>query len=385
MRCGHWDRAVSEAIGAVLLISIVMTAVSIVGVVLWSQPAPQKIPALDAIISKDTGNQRIRLYHDGGDLISAGDIKILVDGNDYTAGFKKAGVSGWSSWATGESLDYTYSGTTSPARVQIIYTHEGASSVIASSQFAEFASSGSTGGSANTTPSRTITATAGTGGTITPLGQVIVPVGSSQSFTITPNSGYNIAGVTVDGVPNGTITGYTFTNVVSDHTITATFTGYSSGIRAAYYSEQSWSTLAYTNYPTMIRFADLEANDHSKYTTGPWYTSDVTNWPVGYIGKNDTFSVRFTGYLNIVTTADYRFNLTSDDGSWLWVDGVQVIDNSGVHAPLDKGSAAIHLTPGFHPIRVDMYENTGRAVVHLEYSSTSPTMARTFVTNFWHD
>jgi len=374
------NRAVSEVIGAVLLIAIVMTALSIVGVALWSQPPPQKIPALDAIISEDSGNKLVHLYHDGGDLLAAGDMKILVDGNDYTAGFKKAGVTGWSSWATGESLDYTYSGTTAPALVQIIYTHDGASSVIASSHFADFASSGSTSGYTNLTPTRTITATAGTGGTITPLGQVIVPVGSSQSFVIAPDSGYTIAGVTVDGVSHGAITGYTFTNVVSDHTISATFTGYSSGIRADYYRNQVWSTISYTNYPTWIRLADHEAEYHST----PAYATDVTNWPNGYISRTEDFSVRFTGYLKIDTAADYTFNLTSDDGSWLWVDGVQVIDNSGVHAPLDKGSAAIHLTPGYHPIRVDMYENTGRAVAYLEYSSTSPTMARTFVTNFWH-
>jgi len=131
IKCGYRDSAVSEIIGAVLLISIVMTALSIVGVVLWSQPAPQKIPALDAVISEDSGNKLIHLYHDGGDLLPAGDVKILVDGNDYTAGFTKAGISGWSSWETGESLDYTYSGTTAPALVQVIYTHAGTSTVLA--------------------------------------------------------------------------------------------------------------------------------------------------------------------------------------------------------------------------------------------------------------
>jgi len=374
MKCR--DRAVSEIIGSILLISIVVTAVSIVGVVLWSQPAPGKIPALDAIISEDTGNKMIRLYHDGGDLLPVEDFKILVDGNDYTTSFKKAGVLGWSTWASGESLDYTYSGTTAPALVQIIYNRAGSSSILAVAHFTDFVSSGRT----NMTPSRTITATSGTGGTITPSGQVSLPSGSSQSFTITKNSGYSITDVTVDGVSQGAITSYTFTNVVSDHTISATFAGYSSGIRADYYSDQSWSTLAYTNYPTRIKFADHQAEHHST----PSYATDVSNWPTGYIGKNESFSVRFDGLLKIDTEADYMFQLTSDDGSWLWIDGVQVIDNGGIHAPTEKDSAAIHLTPGYHPIRVDMYENTDRAVVYLEYSSTNPTMARTFITNVWH-
>jgi hypothetical protein len=265
-----------------------MTAISIVGVVLWSQPAPQKIPALDAIISEDSGNNLIHLYHDGGDLIAAGDIKILVDGNDYTAGFKKAGVSGWSTWATGESLDYTYSGTTAPALVQIIYTHTGASSVLAVSQFADFASGGSTGGSTNTTPTRTITATAGTGGTITPLGQVIVPVGSSQSFTIAPDSGYTIAGVIVDGVSQGAITGYTFTNVLSDHTISATFIAplvanfdwQSTHVVSGYYWCSFWDTS--TVGPTSW-----------SWSFGDTQTSTNQN-PVPHYYKKGTYSVTLT-------------------------------------------------------------------------------------------
>jgi hypothetical protein len=70
----------------------------------------------------------------------------------------------------------------------------------------------------------TITATAGTGGIITPSGAVTVNPGVSQTFTITPNTGYYIDIVRVDGVSVGAITTYTFTNVTADHTITAFFT-----------------------------------------------------------------------------------------------------------------------------------------------------------------
>lgn len=69
----------------------------------------------------------------------------------------------------------------------------------------------------------TITATAGSDGTISPSGAVVVNYGGSQTFTITPNTGYHVSDVTVDGVSQGAITSYTFTNVTADHTITATF------------------------------------------------------------------------------------------------------------------------------------------------------------------
>jgi len=71
--------------------------------------------------------------------------------------------------------------------------------------------------------SYTITATAGSNGSISPSGAVAVSVGANQAFTITPNSGYNVADVLVDGVSQGAITSYTFTNVTANHTISATF------------------------------------------------------------------------------------------------------------------------------------------------------------------
>ncbi|MBY0328795.1 peptidoglycan-binding protein [Patescibacteria group bacterium] len=68
-----------------------------------------------------------------------------------------------------------------------------------------------------------ITATANTGGTISPSGEVRVPEGESQTFTITPNNGYTIANVTVDDENMGASSSYTFSNVQSVHTITASF------------------------------------------------------------------------------------------------------------------------------------------------------------------
>jgi len=69
----------------------------------------------------------------------------------------------------------------------------------------------------------TITASAGVGGTISPSGQVKVNHGSDQSFSINPNTGYDIQDVKVDGGSEGAIWSYTFSNVTSDHTIAASF------------------------------------------------------------------------------------------------------------------------------------------------------------------
>ena len=69
-----------------------------------------------------------------------------------------------------------------------------------------------------------ITATAGVNGSISPSGSVNVKEGKGQEFTITPNQGYEIASLKVDGteVENPSNT-YTFTNVTSNHTIDVSF------------------------------------------------------------------------------------------------------------------------------------------------------------------
>jgi hypothetical protein len=69
----------------------------------------------------------------------------------------------------------------------------------------------------------TITATAGPGGTIAPSGAVTVAEGGSQTFTITANAGFLVSDVTVDGVSQGAVAEFTFSNVTADHTIAATF------------------------------------------------------------------------------------------------------------------------------------------------------------------
>ena len=75
---------------------------------------------------------------------------------------------------------------------------------------------------APTIPTFTITASAGAGGSISPSGSVTVTYGNDQTFTVTPDSGYQIASVLMDGTP--ATAPYTFTSVISDgHTITATF------------------------------------------------------------------------------------------------------------------------------------------------------------------
>ena len=69
----------------------------------------------------------------------------------------------------------------------------------------------------------TINASAGANGTISPSGAVVVNSGANQTFTITPDAGFAVQDVLVDGVSVGAVTSHTFTNVTANHTISATF------------------------------------------------------------------------------------------------------------------------------------------------------------------
>jgi hypothetical protein len=69
-----------------------------------------------------------------------------------------------------------------------------------------------------------ITASAGSHGSIAPAGVVVVPYGSDQGFTCTPDPHYAVDSITVDGVPVGAGPEYTIAAVAADHAISVTFT-----------------------------------------------------------------------------------------------------------------------------------------------------------------
>jgi len=137
------DDAVSEVIGAVLLISIVVIAVSIVGVILWSQPPPQKIPSLSVSISNSSCN--VTLIHGGGDTVENTYIALLVDGIDRTGNFIRQDTGApWTSWGNGETLEYSpsYTCLLTPQRVDVVYYAGTSRSIITSGYFGDLFSTG---------------------------------------------------------------------------------------------------------------------------------------------------------------------------------------------------------------------------------------------------
>jgi hypothetical protein len=75
----------------------------------------------------------------------------------------------------------------------------------------------------------------------------------------------------------------------------------------------------------------------------------------GVTKRFEWFAIVYTGRLWIANPGGYRFALLSDDGSKLWIDDRLLIDNDGIHPPLEASNTA-NLTPGIHAIRVAYFQ-----------------------------
>jgi len=95
------EDGVSEILGAILLISVVVLGLSVAGVLILSTPPPQKTPAISADITRIGGITYIR--HEGGDTLQRSETRIVVNGTDQTGLFYLSG-SAWSSFAVGDTL-----------------------------------------------------------------------------------------------------------------------------------------------------------------------------------------------------------------------------------------------------------------------------------------
>ena len=74
--------------------------------------------------------------------------------------------------------------------------------------------------------------------------------------------------------------------------------------------------------------------------------------------RNDHFAMRFRAELTVPVDGEYTFTCGSDDASWLWIDGQQVVENGAI-APYRKRSGTVRLTAGAHALTVVMTEAQG--------------------------
>ena len=96
----------------------------------------------------------------------------------------------------------------------------------------------------------------------------MVTYAGNQTFTFTPNTGYAISQVTVDGVNQGAITSYTFTNVITSHTVSVTFIRTGSNLITFYKFDETSGTTA----------ADSSGyGKNGAVTSGAWAAGKINN------------------------------------------------------------------------------------------------------------
>lgn len=118
-------------------------------------------------------------------------------------------------------------------------------------------------------------------------------------------------------------------------------------------------------------------NNPNAPVIGTFITPDV-NFDYGSgsrwspFGVTDNYSDSTTGFLKVDADGTYRFGLNSDDGSFLYIDGVQVINDGFFQGSNQTGpfgmpqvTADVFLTAGLHPFEVDHYQGGGGAGVNL--------------------
>jgi len=91
-------------------------------------------------------------------------------------------------------------------------------------------------------------------------------------------------------------------------------------------------------------------------------------------GDANTFSVRWKGSITISTSGTYTFFTSSDDGSKLFVNSTEVVDNDGLHGVVEE-SGSIVLSAGIYPFEALFFENSGGEFMSVSYQG--PSIAKT--------
>ncbi|MEK7952958.1 InlB B-repeat-containing protein [Luteolibacter soli] len=164
------------------------------------------------------------------------------------------------------------------------------------------------------TSTHTITASAGAHGSISPSGSVTVNHGVNSPFTITPEAGYHVADVLVDGASVGAVTNYTFTNVVANHTVNVSFALNSYSITA---SAGAHGSISPAGTSSVSHGSSLQYT----FTPDPGYQVAevfVDNVPVSSL---DAYSFD-------EVTANHTISATFDNRTRLYLDFTNVGGNS---------------------------------------------------------
>jgi type IV pilus assembly protein PilY1 len=223
-------------------------------------------------------------------------------------------------------------------------------------------------------PIYTITATAGANGSISPSGAVSVTYGLNQIFSITPNIGYNIQTLTVDGSSVAVQSSYTFTNVTTNHTISAAFVIITNNITASAGEHGSISPSGATavNYGSSQTFT---VTPNGGYRVNQVLVDGVT---ASLTNNAYTFSNVTGAHTISVTFAQITHNVTSTSGAH------GSITPAGVTAVADGGSQlySVSVDNGYYVASFTVDGTSAALDANKQYTLTNVTADHTIAVTF---
>jgi hypothetical protein len=213
---------------------------------------------------------------------------------------------------------------------------------------------------------------AGSGGGITPSGVVTVNYWANQTFSITPNTGYHVADVLVDGASVGAVASYTFNNVTANHTISATF-----AINTYTITVASGSGGAVTPGSTVLNHG---ANQTFSITLDPGYHVENVSVDGAFVGAVTTYTFNSvtSNHTISATFAINTYTITVTSGPGGTVTPGSTVVNHGANQTFS-------ITPntGYHTVDVIVDGASVGAVAFYPFNNVTSnhTISATFAIN----
>ncbi|HWQ65359.1 MAG TPA: PKD domain-containing protein, partial [Methanospirillum sp.] len=235
----------------------------------------------------------------------------------------------------------------------------------------------------NLTPSLTITASADSGGMITPQGNITVPYGGDQTFSCSATTGYHLKNLSIDGIlrsPNGT---YTFSNVTVNHTIRVLTTPINTNLTANFTNSTTTGLI-----PLNVTFTDTSTGEPTWWS---WHFGDASP---NVTARNPVHAYLSGGpYQVTLSIGNATTNQTTYRRQNLTLVGKKPINSSFTANPM---SGIAPLTVNFTDTSTgdditssywtfgDGTDGNGSVITHT-YANGGSYLSSLLVTSLWHN